>query len=192
MVITTAKLHSKKTELQFSADSNPLRCVGDLRWWDSLPMVPAGNKAKRLSSVNHSTKTTHHHHDNVKKHLVESLIYFLKRKKAPEDVAYPANCYFFRRRRNSLESILSVGKWCWKPSQDFSKCCHVVPSLCRINTYDKNFPAKLLVSYISGNLWLTQPTALTPIKVPTSKTSQGGNTLQNWPSLIKWSENPTF
>ena len=25
-------------------------------------MVPAGNKAKRLSSVNHTTKTFHHHH----------------------------------------------------------------------------------------------------------------------------------
>ena len=25
-------------------------------------MVPAGNKAKRLSSVNHATKTIHHHH----------------------------------------------------------------------------------------------------------------------------------
>ena len=25
-------------------------------------MVPAGNKAKRLSSVNHNTKTNHHHH----------------------------------------------------------------------------------------------------------------------------------
>ena len=25
-------------------------------------MVPAGNTAKRLSSVNHSTKTIHHHH----------------------------------------------------------------------------------------------------------------------------------
>ena len=28
-------------------------------------MVPAGNKAKRLSSVNHTTKTIHHHHDNI-------------------------------------------------------------------------------------------------------------------------------
>ena len=25
-------------------------------------MVPAGNKAKRLSSVNHTTKAIHHHH----------------------------------------------------------------------------------------------------------------------------------
>ena len=36
--------------------------VGDSRWRGSLTMVPAGNKAKRLSSVNHTTKTIHHHH----------------------------------------------------------------------------------------------------------------------------------
>ena len=36
--------------------------VGDSRWWRSLTMAPAGNKAKRLSSVNHNTKTIHHHH----------------------------------------------------------------------------------------------------------------------------------
>ena len=35
------------------------RRVGDSRWWGSLTMVPAGNKAKRLSSVNHTTKTIH-------------------------------------------------------------------------------------------------------------------------------------
>ena len=28
-------------------------------------MVPAGNKAKRLSSVNHTTKTIHYHHHKV-------------------------------------------------------------------------------------------------------------------------------
>ena len=31
--------------------------VGDPWWWGSLTMVPAGNKAKRLSSVNNTTKT---------------------------------------------------------------------------------------------------------------------------------------
>ena len=36
------------------------RRVGDSRWWRSLTMVLAGNKAKRLSSVNHTTKTNHH------------------------------------------------------------------------------------------------------------------------------------
>ena len=35
--------------------------VRDSRWWRSLTMIPAGNKAKRLSSVNHTTKTIHHH-----------------------------------------------------------------------------------------------------------------------------------
>ena len=36
--------------------------VGDSQWWRSLIMVPAGNKAKRISSVNHTTETIHHHH----------------------------------------------------------------------------------------------------------------------------------
>ena len=39
-----------------------LRCVRDSQWWGSLTMVPTGNKAKHLSSVNHTTKTIHHHH----------------------------------------------------------------------------------------------------------------------------------
>ena len=41
------------------------RRVGDSRWWGSLTMVPAGNKAKRLSSVNHTTKIIHHHHHQL-------------------------------------------------------------------------------------------------------------------------------
>ena len=34
-----------------------LRRVGDSRWWGSLTMFPAWNTAKRLSSVNRSTKS---------------------------------------------------------------------------------------------------------------------------------------
>ena len=37
-----------------------LRRVGDSRWWGSLTIVSAGNKAKRLLSVNHTTKAIHH------------------------------------------------------------------------------------------------------------------------------------
>ena len=36
--------------------------VRDSRWWGSLKMVSAANKAKRFSSVNHTTKAIHHHH----------------------------------------------------------------------------------------------------------------------------------
>ena len=36
------------------------RRVRESRCWGSLSMVPAANKAKRLSSVNHTTKTIHH------------------------------------------------------------------------------------------------------------------------------------
>ena len=31
-------------------------------------MAPAGNKAKWLSSVNHTTKTVHHHHHRHRHH----------------------------------------------------------------------------------------------------------------------------
>ena len=41
------------------------RRVGDSRWWGSLALVPAANKAKRLSSVNHTTNTIHHHHHHI-------------------------------------------------------------------------------------------------------------------------------
>ena len=61
VVITTAQLYSTKPEVRFCAGSYPV-CVGDSRWRGSLTMAPAGNKAKRLSSVNHTTKTIHHHH----------------------------------------------------------------------------------------------------------------------------------
>ena len=68
VVITTAQLHSTKPELRFCAGSNPARRVGDSRWWGSLTMVPAGNKAKSLSSVSHTTKTIHHHHHHHHHH----------------------------------------------------------------------------------------------------------------------------
>ena len=43
--------------------------VRDLQCWRFLAMVPAGNKAKRLSSVNHTTKTIYHlHHYDQRKH----------------------------------------------------------------------------------------------------------------------------
>ena len=47
-------------------------------------MVPAGNKAKRLSSVNHTTKTIHHHHrhhfdsflpSTYKNFIIHALLY---------------------------------------------------------------------------------------------------------------------
>ena len=39
----------------------------DSRWWESLKMVPTGNKAKRLLSVNHTAKTIHHHYQRSSK-----------------------------------------------------------------------------------------------------------------------------
>ena len=57
LVITTAQLHSTKPEFRF--------CTGSNTAWachQSLTMIPAGNKAKCLSSVNHTTKVIHHYY----------------------------------------------------------------------------------------------------------------------------------
>ena len=59
IVIATAQLYSTKPELRFKSCSPR---VGDSRWWGSLTMVWAANKAKRRLSVNLTTRTIHHHH----------------------------------------------------------------------------------------------------------------------------------
>ena len=64
MVITTAQLHSTKSEFRFCAGSNPARGMskiwdGENLWqWSGLEI-----KTKRLSSFNHSSKTIYHHQD---------------------------------------------------------------------------------------------------------------------------------
>ena len=61
VVITTAKLHSTKSELRFCAGSNPTHgvseiCDGKNLWqWSWLEI-----RRKRLLSINHSAKTNHH------------------------------------------------------------------------------------------------------------------------------------
>ena len=59
MVNTTTQLRSTKPELRLKS------CLGhvwDSRWWESLTLVPAGNKTTRFLSVNHVTKAIHNHH----------------------------------------------------------------------------------------------------------------------------------
>ena len=69
VVITTTQLHSTKPKLWFRIGSNPARGVSEIRdGEDPLPMVPAGNKAKSLSAVNHIIKTIHYH----EKHRVQN------------------------------------------------------------------------------------------------------------------------
>ena len=67
------------------------RCVGDSRWWEFLTIVPAWNKAKRCSSVNHTTKTIHHHHHN--QGLLSDFVFFTSQKN------------FFRNYRNNKSNI---------------------------------------------------------------------------------------
>ena len=70
VVITTAQPHSTKAWTQLLRRLKPCsRRVGDSRWWRSLTMISAGNKAKRLSLVNHTTKTIHHHHHDRHHHV---------------------------------------------------------------------------------------------------------------------------
>ena len=102
VVITTLQLHLTlvtrhmsqvtcdydltKPELRFCANSNPARGVSEIRDGEgTLTMVLAGNKAKRLSSVYHTTKTILHHsspwrlkriHSNLKSHFDMGVLLF--------------------------------------------------------------------------------------------------------------------
>ena len=78
-IISTSQLHSTKPELKLCAGFKSCsRRVGDSRWWGSLAMAPAGDKAKRLSSVNHTTKINHHHHHHQVYHVCPILPYVAK------------------------------------------------------------------------------------------------------------------
>ena len=64
VVITTAKLHVTNPDLRFCARSNPASGVLEI-WGEQVRMSdngPRWNKAKRLSSVNHTPKAIYHHH----------------------------------------------------------------------------------------------------------------------------------
>ena len=71
-VITIAQLYSTKLH-RFKSCSQR---VGDLPLWKSLAMVPAGNKTKRLSSVNHTIKTILHHYHYHPLEMTEQICYF--------------------------------------------------------------------------------------------------------------------
>ena len=50
------------------------RRIGDSRYWGALAMVLAGNKAKRLSLDNHTTKAIHHHYHHHHHHHHHKMI----------------------------------------------------------------------------------------------------------------------
>ena len=93
-------------------------CVGDSRWWGSLTLVPTGNRAKRFSSVNKTTKTIHHHRSN----LEELLIQWLRRKKGLKWVANRKIYLLGVLERNEYQmlawryyiSMILVNDWCSK------------------------------------------------------------------------------
>ena len=49
-----------------------LRCAIGLQWWETMELVPGGNKIKHLSSVNHFADVIHkdhqHHHHHYHHH----------------------------------------------------------------------------------------------------------------------------
>ena len=54
VIVTAAQLHSTNPEFRFCVGSNPGNGTSE--------NGPTVNKAKRLSSVNHSAEIIHHHH----------------------------------------------------------------------------------------------------------------------------------
>ena len=61
VVITTAQIHSSKPELRFLRRFKSCSWrVGDSRWWGSLTMVPAGNKATPFIGQPYHKKIPHH------------------------------------------------------------------------------------------------------------------------------------
>ena len=71
------------------------------QWWGSLTMVKEGNKARCLSSVNHTTKAIHHHHHHHHHHH------------------YNHRCIYFQNNESFSHEIRSVYKrnlsetWDW-------------------------------------------------------------------------------
>ena len=59
-------------------------------------MVPAGNKAKSLSSVNHTTKTIHHHHHHwiadSKENIIQELKEYKQNNNYTTDIVDTAYC----------------------------------------------------------------------------------------------------
>ena len=68
LVITTAQLYSTSLNWGSAQVQILLAACWRFEMVRISDMVPAGNKAKRLSSINHTTKTIHHHHHHHHHH----------------------------------------------------------------------------------------------------------------------------
>ena len=67
-------------------------------WWWFLTMFPAGNKVKRLTPFNHTTKTIHHHH----KCVLLIIFWCIKKMVCECCIAYTIN------KNGSFENLLPV------------------------------------------------------------------------------------
>ena len=133
-------------------------------------MVPAGNKAKRLSSVNHTTETIHHHHhprrdppwiNSQVKHLIneKNVMYknYLKNNKSNQSsetfqsfqsqlsslIASLKNKYYSKVVKRLLDPSTSP-RMCWSILKAFlnNKKIPVIPSIFHDNKYITDFKQK--------------------------------------------------
>ena len=82
-------LFSKTSTQVMRRFKSRLRRVGELQCWESLTVVPAGNKAWRLSPVNHSAKTIYDSSSSIFSLSSQEGEYRLQFKKEP------TTCYAF-------------------------------------------------------------------------------------------------
>ena len=106
------------------------RCVRDSWWWGSLTMVPAGNNAKRLSSVKHTTKTIyhhHHHHHQWWNHTFQEISHFV------ENTQKRPQCRFFRNFKKNMLLVWTGNRLDWKYLWHFDICQNDISG--KINIY---------------------------------------------------------
>ena len=126
------------------------RRVGDLWWWGSLTMVPAGNKAKCLSLVNHTSKTIYHHQGFIR--LYELDCHRIDHWCCDEDVSFYAkslHCYFRMKYQTFLTSQLSCSNTRSGQSHGITNVRHDLT-----NVRDRQLP-------LSGTSWADLPVAWT-------------------------------
>ena len=92
VVITTAQFQPSRN----SGSAQVRTCsqhVRDSRWWGSLTMVPAGNKTKRLSFVNHTTKTIHQYTSSSSLNHTSAWVFPCKFAATYFQTPFPKNTY---------------------------------------------------------------------------------------------------
>ena len=84
-------------------------------------MVPAGNKAKRLSLINHTTKTNHHHyhhHDHHHHHHQQSYIFLTTHQNKLDQTGFENLCFLVHEipcsSNQTQENVVTLVTRLWK------------------------------------------------------------------------------